>query len=149
MIEFIKNLSTDFYDFIKILCKQRVKFVVVGGIAVNYHGYLRGTRDLDILCIVSDSVILDRVISEFSGQSVVTDLDYSQVLQLGIPPFRIDIMRSISGITAEDVYESAETAAELDGWPVKVISKKDLITNKKASGRYRDLDDIENLEKRS
>ena len=146
MIELIKNLSKDFYDFIEILCKHKIAFVVVGGIAVNYHGYLRGTRDLDILCIVSDSTALDRVISEFSGRAVETDLDYAQVLQLGVPPFRIDIMRTISGIAAEDVYKSAETAAELDGWPIKVISKKDLITNKKASGRHRDLDDIENLE---
>ena len=146
MIELIKSLSKDFYDFIETLCKHKIEFVIVGGIAVNYHGYIRGTRDLDVLCIVSDSTELDRVVSEFSGQPVVTDLSYSQVLQLGVPPFRIDIMRSISGLSAVDVYNAAETVAELNSWPIKVISKKDLITNKRASGRHRDLDDIENLE---
>ena len=69
------------------------------------------------------------------------------VVRMGVPPLRLEILMSISGVTFEDCYDRRLTD-DIDGVPVRVIHLEDLLTNKIASGRHKDLDDVSNLPKK-
>jgi len=144
------NLPQDFREFLKLLNAQRVKYLVIGGYAVAYHGYPRATADMDVWVEVvpanADKIVA--ALKEFGFDlpelSAELFLTPEKIIRMGEPPIRIEIVTSISGVTFEDCYAS-RVIDELDGVTVSLIGLIDLKENKKASGRYKDLDDLENL----
>lgn len=143
-------LNEDFSTFVRLCEENSVEYMIVGGYAVAIHGYPRYTGDIDIWYRqtgINCSKIID-VVAAFgfaSLQLTANDLMEPEVIiQLGRPPRRIDLVSAIDGVNFDDAYPRAITSI-VDGVPIKIISKPDLIKNKSTSGRHRDLDDIENL----
>jgi predicted nucleotidyltransferase len=143
----------DFQDFIKSINNAKVKYVLVGGYSVIFHGFPRTTGDLDIFVEVSKENYqkLSKAFFEF-GLSVfdMTEENFlfnknMTVFSFGRAPVSIEILKEISGLSFEEVYSNA-IDTEIEEVPVKVIQLKDLIKNKKASGRAKDLNDLENLD---
>jgi hypothetical protein len=144
------RLPNDFKDFLKLLNANEVEYLVVGGYAVGYYGNPRSTGDLDIWVAVGPRNIqrLLGVLQEFgfSKDSLPSDLFQSpdQVIRMGMPPIRIEILTSISGVEFEDCYASRNTDT-IDGVRVNLIDLENLKKNKRAAGRHKDLGDLEVL----
>ena len=144
------KLPHDFKEFLKLLNANGVRYLLVGGYAVAYHGYPRATADMDIWIEVdpSNASKLVAALKEFGFNSpdlsVDLFLEKEKVVRMGVPPIRIEILTSISGVTFEECFQSRITD-ELDGIEVNLISLPHLKANKEASGRHKDLDDLENL----
>jgi hypothetical protein len=144
------TLTPDFREFIALLNAHEVRYLVVGGYAVGLHGHPRYTKDIDIWIerTPSNAEHLMHALAEFGFEDVgLTNDDFlrpDQVVQLGRPPNRIDLLTSLSGVSFSDCYQSrvVETIEETD---VQYISLADLKKNKHALGRHQDLADIENL----
>jgi len=145
-------MDTNYTDMLKCLNNAGVDYILVGGWAVNMYGYIRATVDLDIW-ILADRANAQRVyaaLGEFGAPiSNVKPEDFAEdgiIFQIGVAPCRIDIITRISGVSYVDAARRT-VPKEIDGVAVKVISIEDLITNKKASGRTKDLADVEVLER--
>jgi len=136
--------------FIELLNSHGVEYLVVGAVALGHHGSPRYTGDIDILVHNSseNAQRLPPVLEEFGlGSLGMKASDFSnsyQVIQLGLPPHRIDLLTSITGVTFQDAWaERVET--EVEGTRVVFIGKQALIQNKRATGRLRDKADLEAL----
>ncbi|MGB4950982.1 MAG: hypothetical protein WBO55_10155 [Rhizobiaceae bacterium] len=123
---------------------------MIGGYAVGYHGYPRATNDLDVwVAVHSDNAerLVD-VLQAFGFSVPMLSkelfLQERKVVRMGMPPMRIEILTSISGVTFEECYADRITD-EIDDIPVNLIDLEHLKQNKKASGRYKDLSDLEHL----
>ncbi len=144
-------LTQDFKEFIQLLNDKSVKYLLVGGYAVGFYGHPRYTKDLDLWleCSEENAKNLEAVLIEFGfgslGLSSSDFLDPESVIQLGYPPSRIDLIMGVSGIRFEDCFPKREII-DLDGITINLINLEDLKANKKASGRFQDLADLENLE---
>ena len=143
-------LNRDFREFIESLNKNKVKYLVVGGYAVAFHGHPRYTKDIDIW-IQSDEENarnLVNAIHDFGFASLGLQpedfLTPGYVIQLGYPPNRIDLLTGIAGVSFEESYLSKEQTI-IDGMTVNFIDLENLRKNKKATGRHQDLADLENL----
>jgi hypothetical protein len=140
----------DFVDFIELLNLHDVQYMIVGAHALAYHGRPRHTGDLDIWIKPSSENALKMitVLDDFGfgslGLSAKDFLKDNYVTQLGYPPLRIDILNSISGVEFDEAY-SNKVEAEIDDLPVKFINVVEFIKNKEATGRKKDLGDIESL----
>lgn len=144
------ELPKDFKEFLNLLRSRGVRYLLIGGYAVGYHGYPRATGDMDIWVAVSPENA-DRAVETcrefgFSTPDLGPDLFLREwgVVRMGHPPLRIEILTSISGVSFDECYER-RVDATLDGVDVSVISLADLKANKQASGRYKDLMDLEHL----
>jgi predicted nucleotidyltransferase len=146
------TLAKDFEDFIKLLNDHDVQYMVVGGYALGFHGKPRYTGDLDIWIGISEDNAgkLIRVINDFGMASLgFTKEDFLRpgfVTQIGYPPLRIDILNAIDGIGFEEAYQNKQTITE-DDLVIAYIGLNDLLANKIASGRKRDIDDIKAIKK--
>jgi hypothetical protein len=144
------QLPPDFKEFLKLLNLREVRYLIVGGYAVAVHGYVRATGDIDIWAEPDpeNAAKLAKVLREFGfGGPELSDslfLEPNRVIRMGLPPIRIEVLTSISGVTFNQCYASC-IKAELDGTPVTVIGLSDLKTNKQAAGRAKDLADLEEL----
>lgn len=144
------RIPKDFKEFLQLLNAHEVEYLLVGAYAVNFHGYVRSTGDIDVWVRISaenSSRIVDALVAfGFSSNSAKVDafLDPNRIVQIGFPPFRIDILMSVSGLEFSSCYE-ARIIAELDGIKVNFLRLEDLKTNKLASGRLKDLSDLEHL----
>lgn len=144
-------LTQDFKEFIQLLNEKSVKYLLVGGYAVGFYGNPRFTKDLDLWleCSNENAEKIEEVLKEFGfgslGLSSKDFLDPEGIIQLGYPPARIDLIMGASGVNFEDCFPKRETVL-LDGVKVNLINLEDLKINKKASGRYQDLADLENLD---
>ncbi len=144
-------IDENFKEFLQLLNKNKVKYLVVGGYAVALHGHPRYTKDLDIWIYVnkSNTERLLKTLHEFGFSSLDLELnDFmtpGNVVQLGTPPNRIDLLTSVDGVEFESCYDS-KFEVEIEGLRVNFINLEDLKKNKKASGRHQDLADLENLE---
>lgn len=142
----------DFIDFIDLLNKYQVKYMVVGAYALSFHGRPRHTGDLDIWIKpdLENASKMVKVIVEFGfGQLGLIEEDFLKedyVTQLGYPPLRIDLLNTISGVNFDEAYLT-RLETEIDGLQISLISVNDLIRNKLAVGRPKDIGDIEELEK--
>jgi len=147
------TLAKDFEDFIHLLNKHTVAYMIVGGYALAFHGKPRHTGDLDIWIKVSpdNAEKMMRVIDDFGLQSLgFTDEDFLEptlVSQIGYPPLRIDILNSIDGVLFEDAYTNMRII-DVDGLSINYIGLNEFIQNKQATGRDRDLSDIKQLRKK-
>lgn len=142
----------DFVDFIELLNAHQVEYMIVGAHALAFHGRPRHTGDLDIWIkpSIENADKMVKVLKDFGfGSLGLTEKDFikeNNIIQLGYPPLRIDILNAISGVDFEDAYKG-KIDAEVDGLQISYINIKDFIANKQASGRAKDLGDIEALRK--
>jgi hypothetical protein len=133
-----------------LLNANRVKYLLVGGYAVGFHGYPRATADLDIWIQMDENNARKTIkaIRQFGFDTpeltIALLLKPDKVIRMGNPPIRIEVLTSISGVNFNDCYEH-KSIGKLDGIKVHIINHKELIKNKKASGRLKDLADIEQL----
>lgn len=145
------KLDKDLREFVESLLSRGVEFVVVGGHAVAFHGYPRMTEDLDLLVLPTreNGERIVYALADFGFASVgLTAEDFhghDRIIQLGRAPNRVDLITRLYGVEVADVWQG-RVAASLDGLAVWVISKGDLIRNKRATGRTQDLADAERLE---
>ena len=144
-------LPPDFSEFLRLLNEHEVRYLLVSGYAVGYHGYVRATADMDIWVDPErgNAECLVEVLREFGfGASDPTPemfLEESRVIRMGVPPIRIELLTSVSGVGFEECY--AERVVEnWDDASVNIISLSKLKANKRASGRLKDLSDLEYLE---
>ena len=145
-----KLLPDDFREFLKLCNRKRVKYLLIGGYAVGHHGYVRATADLDIwIALQPDSArkMVD-AIREFGfaveGLTPELFLKADNIIRMGVPPFRIEVLTTISGVNFEECYRE-RVFDILDDVEVSLISLKHLKANKRASGRLKDLSDLEYL----
>lgn len=144
-------LNQDFREFIQSLNDNRVRYLIIGGYAVAFHGHPRYTKDIDIWIEMSseNAANLLKALEQFGfGSLGLRESDFlvpGQVIQLGQPPNRIDLLCFVSGLEFADCYDSRLTV-EVDGVPVSFIDLENLRKNKAASGRLQDLADLENLQ---
>lgn len=144
------RLAPDFKEFLLLLRSAKIEYLLIGGYAVGHYGYPRATGDLDIWIANHDenAARLVDALRQFGFD--VPELskslfqDPKHVVRMGVPPVRLEILSSIDGVDFQDCYPRREIA-EMDGVEVDVISLADLKTNKRASGRHQDLNDLENL----
>jgi hypothetical protein len=144
------NTNKDFEEFFELLNKNSVEYLIVGGYAYAIHAEPRFTKDIDIF-IRSTGENASRIIQTlidfgFGNLGVTKDdfLEDNQVIQLGYPPNRIDLLTSISGVNFEDAWKNKVTGTYGD-IAVHFIGKADLRKNKKSTGRKSDLNDLEKL----
>jgi predicted nucleotidyltransferase len=144
------SLPPDFKEFLRLLNENRVEYLLIGDYAVGYHGYPRATQDIDLWIAVNpeNAAKMVTVLSEFGFDvpELTPDLflHKNKILRMGVPPIRIEVATSISGVSFADCH-AARVRGEIDGVPVAIIGLDDLKKNKKASGRHRNLDDLEHL----
>ncbi|MCH8476033.1 MAG: hypothetical protein LAT55_12500 [Opitutales bacterium] len=144
------KINKDFEEFFELLNKNKVDYLIVGGYAYAIHAEPRFTKDIDILLRVSDTnaSAMITTLEDFGfGELGLTKQDFlekEQIIQLGYPPNRIDLLTSVSGITFEQAWEN-KVSAKFGEIPVYFIGKEELKKNKQATGRKKDLNDLENL----
>lgn len=144
------ELPPDFKEFLKLLNARGVKYLLIGGYAVGYHGYPRATNDFDIWIEINPNNARRMVeaIQEFGcGMAELSPnlfLQDQNIIRMGVPPMRIEILTKISGVSFEEAYED-RVIDMIDDIEVSLISLSQLKMNKKASGRHKDLDDLEHL----
>ncbi|MCQ9204946.1 MAG: nucleotidyltransferase family protein [Omnitrophica bacterium] len=140
----------DFKELLKLFNKHKVEYVIVGAYALAFHGCPRYTGDLDILVKpdLSNAKKILKAIKDFGFESVslnVEDLSsQGKVIQLGVPPIRIDILTSITGVSWKQI-SSNRLAGKYGNIGVYFIGKDELITNKRSIGRHKDLADLESI----
>ncbi|MBI5606191.1 MAG: hypothetical protein HY879_22895 [Deltaproteobacteria bacterium] len=143
-------LNKDFNEFIKLLNEHKVKYLVVGGYAVAFHGHPRYTKDLDVWIESSpaNSRNLLKALDRFGfGSLDLTVEDFlvpDHIIQLGYPPNRIDLLTSAAGLDFEDCYAS-KVVTTIHGLQIDFVDIENLKKNKRSTGRAQDLADMENL----
>jgi predicted nucleotidyltransferase len=143
-------LPPEFKKLLSALSTKNVDYLLVGGYAVVFHGYVRTTGDIDIWVALAEE-------NAKRVEAAIRSLDFNPpgmkpewftkkgaVLRIGSEPLRFDIINDIDGVQFSECY-SRRIECEIDGVPVKVISLQDLKKNKKASGRNKDLADLDYL----
>ena len=144
-------LNQDFKEFIQSLNDNGVRYLVVGGYAVALHGYPRYTKDIDVWVEMTgeNASKIVKALNQFGfGSLDLKESDFvipDQIIQLGYPPRRIDILTTLPGVEFSECYP-AHTTVDVGGVSVNFIDLENLKKNKKATGRHQDLADLENLE---
>jgi hypothetical protein len=144
------KLQKDLREFIELLNSHDVRYLIVGGHAVAYHGYPRTTGDIDFFVEVSEANAskLERVLARFGfGSLGLTAKDFLEpgtIVQLGYPPNRIDLVTSISGVAFADAWERRVCDC-IEGLPMIFVDRQTLLANKATAGRPKDLADIDAL----
>lgn len=144
-------LNQDFKEFIISLNENLVRYLVIGGYAVALHGYPRYTKDIDIWIepTPENAANMVKALEQFGfgslGLKAEDFLVPDQIIQLGYPPNRIDLLTTAAGVDFETCYAS-RVVVEVDGVSVNFIDLANLKKNKKAVGRLQDLADLENLQ---
>jgi hypothetical protein len=134
-------------------CDQKVEFLLVGAYALAAHGYPRATGDIDlwVQCSNENSQRIWHALKQFGApvfDLTIEDLQTPGIIfQIGVPPCRIDIITKIDGVEFEPAWENRKRI-EIEGLSIHVIGKHDLLKNKKASGRPKDLADVAWLEEK-
>ena len=145
-----RSLTKDFKEFLQCLNAHGVEYLVIDGHAVAFHGYPRATADLDVWVAVN-LTNASRIVAAlkdfgFDLPELSPDLFLREdhVIRMGVAPNRIEIQTGADGVNFSECYPH-RVAAELDGIPVWFISLADLKSNKQASGRNKDLADLDQL----
>lgn len=142
----------DFHDLLSELLRSDAKFLVVGAHALSVHGIPRATADLDVwvkpdpdnAARVYEALLRFGVPLEELGVKVTDLTEPDMVAQFGLPPYRLDILTSISGVTFDVAWKN-RTEGVVEGVPVPVLGLAAFIQNKRATGRSKDLADLESL----
>jgi hypothetical protein len=144
-------MNPDFSDMLSALSAEGVEYLLIGAYAMAVHGVPRATGDIDVWVRPSpenaDRVL--RALARFGaplGSLLAVDLTgEGTVFQVGVAPNRVDVMTGIDGVSFDEAWSRRETRT-IDGVTLAVIGRDDLIRNKRATGRARDLVDAEQLE---
>ena len=144
------EVQPDFKELLKLLNAHEAEFIIVGAYALAFHGVPRFTGDMDIL-VKPDSKNAEKILAaleEFGFGSLDLTLsdfqDPDKVVQLGVAPVRVDFVTSLTGLSWQEVF-SGKVQGSYGDVPVYYLGRKELISNKKALGRKKDLADIEAL----
>lgn len=144
------EVQQDFRELLELFNVHNVQYVIVGGYALAFHGAPRYTGDIDLF-VKPDPKNAKQILTALDkfgfGSAGIEREDLEnpdKVIQLGYPPIRIDIITSISGLSWEEAYKD-KIKGEYGDIFVYYIGKENLVLNKKASGRKKDLADIEAL----
>ena len=144
------QLPPDFKEFLKLLNESKVEYLLIGGYAVGFHGYIRATGDIDVWVAANGDNASRTVeaLREF-GFDMPKDAEQlllapDNILRMGVPPVRIEVLSRISGVSFEECY-AERVVATIQDVDVPVISLRHLKLNKQASGRSKDLIDLEHL----
>lgn len=145
-------MNEDFRDFLEALLAEGVRFLVVGAHALAVHGVPRATGDLDVWVDrgAANTERLWQALETFGAPVEVLELsrdDFltpNRVVQLGLPPRRIDILTDLTGVDFETAWNDRRTV-EIEGLGVPFIGRSTLVENKRATGRVRDRADLESL----
>ena len=145
------EMRSDFSELLALFNEYNVDYIIVGGIALAWHGAPRYTGDIDILVRAEDNNA-QRIVAAleafgFGGMGIVVE-DFTapkRVLQLGYPPVRIDLMTTLTGVSWSDAWEGRVEGA-YGGVSARFLGRAELIANKRACGRTRDMADVEALE---
>lgn len=146
------RLPQDYKEFLQLLNSKKIEYLVVGGYAVAFYGYPRATGDIDIWISISrdNARKVVEVLKEFGFDVPELKeelfLEKGKNIRMGNPPLRIEILTSIDAVDFTECYKNRQTVV-IDDTEINFISLPDLKKNKKATGRYQDLADIENLGK--
>lgn len=145
--------NSDFQEFLKAFEDHNVEYVLVGGYSVIIHGYSRTTGDMDLFVNPSkdnyNNIVL--AFAQFGmplfGMDIerFMDTDHFDVFEYGRPPMAIDIITKLKGVTFMDAYKNAIRYEITDTLCIKVIHINQLIQNKLAVGRSKDISDIDYL----
>ncbi len=141
-------LSKDFKEFIELLNENNVKYLVVGGYAVAFHGYPRYTKDIDIWVQPSsrNSQSLLKALDQFGfGSLDLKEDDFitpDRIIQLGYPPNRIDLLTSLKSLDFNECYKT-RVKVKIQEVEINFIDIESLKKNKRATGRSQDLADLE------
>jgi hypothetical protein len=144
-------LNPDWKDFLELLNRNEVEYLIVGAFALAHHGIPRTTGDIDFWCRPTshNAEALLRTLDEFGMSSLNVTLDdllkEDAVIQMGYPPRRIDLLTSITGVEFEDAWGNRAMGL-IDGIPTQFLSRDDLRKNKTAVGRPKDLADIASID---
>ena len=144
-------LNPDFHDILSIFNDQGVDYLLVGAYALAVHGFPRATGDIDlwILTTPDNARRVYAAIAEFGApMEQLSEKDFAAkgiVFQIGVAPRRVDVLTSIDGVEFEDAW-SRRLEIDIEDLKVSVLSREDLIKNKRASGRPKDLVDLAWLE---
>ncbi len=145
-------MNRDFVEMLAALSAAGAEYLLVGAHALAAHGVVRATGDLDIWVrptaenaakVWQALVAFGAPLQELSERDLASP---EVVFQIGVVPYRIDVMTSIDGVSFEEAW-SRRTAVRLEGQEVPLIGRDDLLRNKRATGRLRDLADAEELSK--
>ena len=142
-----------FRDFIQALNDHKVEYVLVGGMAVILHGYVRGTGDMDVWVnkTVDNYYKLSKAYKRF-GAPIFSESEFieskNDVWGIGMEPFRIEILNQIKGVSFDEAHILCQSFFQ-ENVEVKYIHLKHLLQAKEAAGRYKDKDDIEKLTNKS
>ena len=144
------EIQPDFKELLELLNGQNAEYLIVGSYALAHYGAPRYTGDIDIFInkTKENALKIKSVLDKFGFASLnLSQEDFcqdNQIIQLGVPPVRVDLITSISGVDWDTAWSGKEKG-EYGGVPVHYLGKKEFIANKKASGRHKDLADIEAL----
>ena len=144
-------LNEDYRDMLRALSDEKVRFLLVGAYALAAHGHVRATMDIDIWVMPSPEnarAVLQALRRFGAPLHNLTSADLEKdgtVFQIGVVPRRIDIITAASGLRFDEAF-SCSTPVTIEGIEVRIPSVADLIRNKRAAGRTKDLADAEALE---
>jgi hypothetical protein len=145
-------IPRDFLEFLRLLGRHRVRYLVVGGYSVAYHGYPRYTGDIDIYVAISprNATALVKVFRDFGfgddGPNAAAFQHRGHVVRIGREPMRLEVLNAIDGVTFDECY-ARRTRARLGRQSVNFIGLDDLLQNKRRAARPKDLADVEILER--
>jgi Nucleotidyl transferase of unknown function (DUF2204) len=146
------NFSKDWDELFGLFLTHEVNFVLVGGHAVSAHGYMRSTDDIDLFveCSTDNARKIFNALNVFFGANVGFSKELfatpNKVIMFGAKPFRVVILTSIDGVSFNEAKQGCQTF-KVGTHDIPVIGINELLKNKKASGRGKDLGDLEELEK--
>jgi len=149
----VVQFYSDFKDFIKLLNKFKIRYLIIGGYAIAFHSRPRATQDIDIFIDNSEvnAKKILKALDEFGFASLNIKkedlIKDDAIIQLGVRPLRIDLVTSIEGVKFDEAYKNRVTINYADLKNIRLISIKDLIKNKKETGREKDIFDIDWLNK--
>jgi phage replication-related protein YjqB (UPF0714/DUF867 family) len=141
------SLPADFRDFLQLLNSERVEYLLVGGYAVALHGHVRTTADMDIwIAATSENAARSiEALAKFGfSRDALKGLELDkprQVVRMGVPPMQIDVITSVTGCDFAACFARRMTMTQ-DGVQISLIELGDLLANKQASGRLKDLADV-------
>ena len=144
------SLPPDFKELLQSFNAERVSYLLVGGYAVSFYGYVRATADMDLWLdrTPENASRVLAALNRFGANSPELTIELLLtphcIVRMGVPPLRLELLSDVSGVAFDQCYQR-RTIAELDGVMVSIISLDDLKANKRASGRSKDLGDLEHL----
>ena len=144
------NIQKDFEEFLQLLNATGVEFVIVGGYAVAFHGYVRTTDDMDLFFRNTPENIarIRQALQRFGLSTTEQQADEfavpENIIRMGIAPVRIEMMNSISGLTFDEVWQN-KVSGIYGETPVFYISRSNLLHNKRESARPKDIADVDEL----